>query len=242
MFSLSLIQFGVAGDPIKYKTLSSSCFHSHTPLKLLKMHCMCTLPAAMSLRIYIMQKARSHSMLARSSMEDAALLPPATQPSSAVICQATLCSSLNSINSYIDLQDVLVILITTGLLCFPLSRFVQQANHMQAVPLMPGDVVQSIQGAGTKLSTGLFGGWAVLQDDPTKQVQLRGHDDEVTAFAMCPNGSMLATGQKGKNSDVVIWDTQQLSQKFRFQEHDIEVCALGFSADNKLLASVGNER
>eukprot|EP00775_Hariotina_reticulata_P008043 gene8043-8238_t len=83
---------------------------------------------------------------------------------------------------------------------------------------------------------------AVFEGDPTKQVQLRGHDDEVTAFAMCPSGSLLATGQKGKNSDVIIWDTQQLSQKFRFQEHDIEVCALGFSADNKLLASVGNER
>jgi len=163
--------------------------------------------------------------------------------SAVIVRQPTLsCSSCNSINLCIDLQDVLVIQITTGLLCF-LSRFGQQANHMQRVCLeVPGGAVQSILGAGASLSTGLFGGWAVLQDDPTKQVQLRGHDDEVTAFAMCPNGSMLATGQKGKNSDVVIWDTQQLSQKFRFQEHDIEVCALGFSADSKLLASVGNER
>lgn len=28
----------------------------------------------------------------------------------------------------------------------------------------------------------------------------------------------------------------------RFQEHDIEICALGFSKDEKLLATVGNEK
>jgi hypothetical protein len=54
-----------------------------------------------------------------------------------------------------------------------------------------------------------------LQGDPTKQVQLRGHDDELTAFAMSPAGNMLATGQRGQNSDVVVWDTKQLAQKFR---------------------------
>lgn len=48
-----------------------------------------------------------------------------------------------------------------------------------------------------------------------KQVQLRGHDDEITAFAMSPDGALLATGQKGRNSDVVIWDTQTLNQRFR---------------------------
>jgi hypothetical protein len=26
---------------------------------------------------------------------------------------------------------------------------------------------------------------------------------------------MLATGQRGQNSDVVVWDTKQLAQKFR---------------------------
>jgi WD40 repeat protein len=54
-----------------------------------------------------------------------------------------------------------------------------------------------------------------MQGNPTKQVQLRGHDDELTAFAMSPGGSMLATGQRGQNSDVVVWDTKQLAQKFR---------------------------
>lgn len=73
-------------------------------------------------------------------------------------------------------------------------------------------------------------------------MQLRGHDDEITAFAMSVSGGLLATGQRGQNSDVIIWDSQQLAQKFRFQEHDMEVCALGFSRDERLLATVGNER
>jgi WD40 repeat protein len=58
----------------------------------------------------------------------------------------------------------------------------------------------------------------ILQGDPTKQVQLRGHDDELTAFAMSPGGNMLATGQRGQNSDVVVWDTKQLAQKFRWAQ------------------------
>lgn len=35
---------------------------------------------------------------------------------------------------------------------------------------------------------------------------------------------MLATGQRGQNSDVVVWDTKQLAQKFR--------CVLVRSADD----------
>jgi hypothetical protein len=34
---------------------------------------------------------------------------------------------------------------------------------------------------------------------------------------MSPNGGLLASGQKGKNSDVIIWNTQTLTQQFRFQ-------------------------
>lgn len=48
-----------------------------------------------------------------------------------------------------------------------------------------------------------------------KQLQLRGHDNEITAFSMSPNGALLATGQKGSNSDVIIWNTQTLAQQFR---------------------------
>ena len=54
-----------------------------------------------------------------------------------------------------------------------------------------------------------------MQSNPFKQLQLRGHDDEITAFAMSPNGALLATGQKGSNSDVIIWSTQKLTQQYR---------------------------
>lgn len=56
-----------------------------------------------------------------------------------------------------------------------------------------------------------------LQDNPLKQLQLRGHDDAITAFAMSPNGALLATGQRGQNADVIVWSTQTLAQQFRFQ-------------------------
>lgn len=58
---------------------------------------------------------------------------------------------------------------------------------------------------------------AMFDLNPLKQLQLRGHDDAVTAFCMSPDGALLATGQRGQNSDVIIWNTQTLTQQFRFQ-------------------------
>lgn len=82
----------------------------------------------------------------------------------------------------------------------------------------------------------------LLQADPMKQLQLRGHDDTLSAFDLSPCGSLLTTGQSGGNADVVVWDTATLAQRFRFEEHDAEVCALAFSHDSRLLATVGGER
>jgi len=47
--------------------------------------------------------------------------------------------------------------------------------------------------------------------------------------------------QRGFNCDVVIWDVAALAQKFRFQEHDVEVVAVAFSQDDRLLATIGCE-
>lgn len=126
------------------------------------------------------------------------------------------------------------------------------------------------------------------QGDPTHQMQLRGHDGEITAFALSvsgcmrrathqprrapanlvhapsscvhvqqqhnPNlrhtpvpprvqnsGALLASAQRGFNCDVVIWDAAALAQRSRFQEHDVEVVAVGFSPDDRLLATIGCE-
>ncbi|PNW70647.1 hypothetical protein CHLRE_17g728650v5 [Chlamydomonas reinhardtii] len=69
------------------------------------------------------------------------------------------------------------------------------------------------------------------------QFTLRGHDDVITAFAMSHGGSMLATGQKGSNSDVIVWDVAACAPKYKFQEHDVEVATVSFSADDRLLLS-----
>lgn len=47
-------------------------------------------------------------------------------------------------------------------------------------------------------------------------------------------------GQRGDNSDVVIWDYDSKRATFRLSEHDYEVSNLAFSHDDKLLISAGN--
>jgi WD40 repeat protein len=52
---------------------------------------------------------------------------------------------------------------------------------------------------------------------------------------------MLATGQRGENSDVVVWDFANKRAIFRLSEHDHEVTHLAFSNDDRLLLSTGNQ-
>lgn len=47
-------------------------------------------------------------------------------------------------------------------------------------------------------------------------------------------------GQRGDNSDVVIWDYNTKRALFRLSEHDFEVSNLAFSHDDQLLISTGN--
>lgn len=51
---------------------------------------------------------------------------------------------------------------------------------------------------------------------------------------------MLASGQRGENSDIVLWDFNEYKAIFRLSEHDHEVTAVSFSYDDKLLLSCGN--
>ena len=51
---------------------------------------------------------------------------------------------------------------------------------------------------------------------------------------------MLASGQRGENSDIVLWNFDQKKAIFRLSEHDHEVTALSFSYDDRLLLSCGN--
>ncbi|GFR49400.1 hypothetical protein Agub_g11452 [Astrephomene gubernaculifera] len=83
------------------------------------------------------------------------------------------------------------------------------------------------------------GGAVILgnENNQAPQQLLRGHDDAITAFAMSHGGSLLATGQRGARSDVVLWDVTARAPRFRFQEHDVEVACLAFSHDDRLLMS-----
>jgi WD40 repeat protein len=77
-------------------------------------------------------------------------------------------------------------------------------------------------------------------NDPHNQHFLTAHDDQITCLAISNNGQMLASGQRGENSDIVVWNYETKRAIFRLSEHDHEVTALSFSYDDRLLLSVGN--
>lgn len=51
---------------------------------------------------------------------------------------------------------------------------------------------------------------------------------------------MILKGQRGDNSDIVLWDYATKRAMFRLSEHDHEVTHLDFSHDDRLLISAGN--
>jgi WD40 repeat protein len=58
-------------------------------------------------------------------------------------------------------------------------------------------------------------------------------------LALSKSGRLIATGQTGKNADVIVWDFEQKSLIVRFSEHDHGIMSLGFSDDERLLVTVG---
>jgi cilia- and flagella-associated protein 52 len=77
-------------------------------------------------------------------------------------------------------------------------------------------------------------------NDASTQEFLNGHDDEVTCLTINNDGSLIASGQKGVNSDLIIWDFEMRKIKFKLSEHDFRIDIVKFSQDNKLLYSSGN--
>jgi WD40 repeat protein len=75
--------------------------------------------------------------------------------------------------------------------------------------------------------------------DPHLQHFLRGHDDAVTSVALSSRGRLIASGQRGERSDVLVWDYESRQQLYRFEEHDGQIISLAFSDDEKILASLG---
>lgn len=77
-------------------------------------------------------------------------------------------------------------------------------------------------------------------DNLQGQTFLRGHDDKVTCVAVSADGFLLASGQRGYNSDVIVWDLNTRSVKYRLSEHDNEIKCLDFSHDSRLLCTCGS--
>lgn len=76
--------------------------------------------------------------------------------------------------------------------------------------------------------------------DPHSQQFLRGHNDTVTAVKVSRDGNLIASGQKGANSDIIVWDYSSKRLLYRFEEHDHMIQDLAFSEDGKILASIGS--
>lgn len=60
-------------------------------------------------------------------------------------------------------------------------------------------------------------------NDPHSQHFLTAHDDLISCISVSNNGQLIASGQRGDNSDVVIWDYESKTAKFRLSEHDYAV-------------------
>ncbi|CAM9091506.1 unnamed protein product [Hapterophycus canaliculatus] len=84
--------------------------------------------------------------------------------------------------------------------------------------------------------------------DPHQQYLLRGHDMEISALAVSPSGSLIATGQRGSTrvkgypAPVFLWDYATRTSLFVFQGLTEDVRHLSFSPDQKFLLGCGGDR
>jgi WD40 repeat protein len=86
------------------------------------------------------------------------------------------------------------------------------------------------------------GGTLLVGDltNPQYQEFLRKHDNQVTCIALSRNGNYIASGQKGDNSNIYIWDFASSKVLYSLEEHDHMIQCVAFSDDEKLLVSVGS--
>ena len=76
-------------------------------------------------------------------------------------------------------------------------------------------------------------------DDSHQQSFLRGHRDTISVLVLSPSGRYIASGEHGRDADVVVWDFETKEMLYRLSEHDHGVAGLAFSHDERLLVTVG---
>lgn len=75
--------------------------------------------------------------------------------------------------------------------------------------------------------------------DAHSQLFLRGHDGYVNCVATSRLGRWLASGERSRKADVLVWDYATKRLAFRLSEHDAGIAALAFSDDERLLCTIG---
>jgi WD40 repeat protein len=69
-----------------------------------------------------------------------------------------------------------------------------------------------------------------------------GHDDDIVSLAIDPTCNFVATGQLGAKPRVHVWDSESGCRIVQLPlVHQRAVCALAFSSDGKMIASVGDD-
>ena len=76
-------------------------------------------------------------------------------------------------------------------------------------------------------------------NDPHQQSFLRGHSAKLRSVALSPGGTFLASGDEGKESDIVVWDYVEKALIWRFSQHDGGVGCLAFSHDERQVMKEG---
>ena len=82
----------------------------------------------------------------------------------------------------------------------------------------------------------------IIEESSGKQSFLHGHKNEITAIDMSPKGRMIATGESGRESDVIVWNYKTREKLFAFSEHDNGINSVAFSRDERLLATTANDQ
>ncbi|KAG9392381.1 WD domain G-beta repeat [Carpediemonas membranifera] len=85
---------------------------------------------------------------------------------------------------------------------------------------------------------------AIGKKDNTDDEFLFGHTQDISCLILSPSGRYLATGtetEMGFTAEVIVWDFADRKELMRFTIHKTRVQGLAFSADEELLASIGDE-
>lgn len=112
-------------------------------------------------------------------------------------------------------------------------------EHFIGCNVIPGGVQFHPNGINYIVAAG---GNIVIGDLTKPQYQdfLKKHDDQITCISLSARGTYFASGQRGENSNVYIWDFASSKLLYSLEEHDHAIQSVAFSDDERILVSVGS--